>query len=121
MSILKPVIGEDEEKVREFHKAQGGREPRRIIYEAFSEEDGVIQGYGGIELSAELILSVNHALTVRKRADTIAALLHMAKKAYSYDMMAFTDEKFAKILNRHFGFELVPETTLILRGTNEQE
>lgn len=114
--MIKPVDNDNEERVRLFHKEQGGREPRRIIYEGFSEESGLITGYGGIELSAELILSVRKTLSTRKRADTIADLLNLAQKAYPHDLLAFTDEKFARLLNRHFGFERIVESPLVLRG-----
>lgn len=84
------------------------------------EADDCIVAYGALKLRAEVVVATNKNLPSMTRAHALKAMLDYAKRyvekeEITSELYAFTsDSEFIGFIKKHFGFEEVPERSLVL-------
>lgn len=97
-----------------------------VLTEGVIKRNGKVVGYGRIKILAEAIITLDNDQSLISRAKELKMFFNQAikdaKEAGVEQIHAFVqDEKFAVILEKHFGFEPVKGIPLVLDLRSEEK
>jgi|SRR5688572_8273651 len=118
--MLRPIRIPDLDRIVEIHKKNQDTDLdfTSMLYEAVYEKNGNVLAYASMRRINELTMILDKDLSTRDRAIILSEYMRLTKHVVSKDqvgkILTFTDEHFANILTKHFGFIREKLTPLIL-------
>lgn len=118
---VRPAVPEDFKQILSWDARRVAElTPRpNILDDAVVQYDDGIAAYGAIKLFAEAVLSVNHNMSKQAQGAAFSQLMRLAIGACVHknieQLHVFTSSPdFESVLKKHFGFEPIKESGLVL-------
>lgn len=118
--MIRIVKNEDIPIINAFHNRYSTHELDfdRILFHGVEDKDGKIIVYGAVKEFNEIVISIDKSAPLRDQIKGIEELLHtcIALSALKgrNKLFAFAEPNFSQILQKHYGFQEMPERVLAL-------